>query len=326
MLREAQGLAARIGDDARRARTLALLSTAYWEVGDSAGAIETGERAVQVAERVGEAALRVTANFSLGGAARALGDYRRAVSLLRAILPFTDGPRATEHFGLAGAASVLARGHLAWSLAELGEFPEAVTYADEAIRLAQATEHAFSQTHAQLALGGTLLRQGRLAEAIPVLERGLALTKEAPFLFAPTAADLGVIYVLSGRAEAGVELAERAVAQAERMGRLGRLSLLVTHLGEAHFFAGRRAEAGRQAARALGLATERGERGNLVYAHRLAGLVAAEETSGRMPSVPGGHADAILAGPPGARPHRTRLIPARSRGGRRGRLRRTPDP
>jgi class 3 adenylate cyclase/tetratricopeptide (TPR) repeat protein len=282
LLREALALAAAIEDQARVARTLAVLSAAYWEVGDSVGAIETGERAVAVAERIGEPDLRVMANFSLGGAVRAIGDYRRAVSLLRANLPLTDGERATENFGLAGAASVLTRGHLAWSLAELGEFPEAVERADEAIRLAQAAGHAFSQAHAQLALGGTLLRQGRLAEAIPVLERGLALTKDAPFLYAPTAGDLGVIYVLSGRAEAGVELAERAVAQAERMGRLGRLSLIVTHLGEAYFFVGRRADAARQAERALALATERGELGNQVYAHRLMGLVAAEEDPPRV--------------------------------------------
>ena len=81
---------------------------------------------------------------------------------------------------------------------------------------------------------------------------------------------------MSGRANAGIELAERSVAQAERMGRLGRLSLLVTHLGEAYFFSGRRADAARQAERALALATERGERGNQVYAHRLVGLVASE--------------------------------------------------
>jgi class 3 adenylate cyclase/tetratricopeptide (TPR) repeat protein len=277
LLREAQSLADAAGDHARLARTLALLATAYWEVGDSTGAIETGERAVAAAERVGEPDLRVIANFSLGGAARALGDYRRAVALLRANLPLMDGPRAMEHFGLPGVASVLARGHLAWSLAELGEFSEAVQRADEAIRLAQSARNAFSQAHAHLALGGTLLRQGRLAEAIPVLERGLALTRDAPFLFAPMAGDLGVIYSLSGRADAGVELAERAVAQAERMGRLGRLSLLVTHLGEAYFFAGRRADAAREAGRALALAVERDERGNQVYAHRLAGLVAAEE-------------------------------------------------
>jgi class 3 adenylate cyclase/tetratricopeptide (TPR) repeat protein len=282
MLREAEVIAAGLEDQARLARTLALLSSAYWEVGDSAGALQAGERAVELTERVGDPALRVMANFSLGGAARAVGDYRRAITLLRANLDLTDGARAAEHFGLAGAASVLTRGHLAWSLAELGEFPEAIQRADEAIRLAQAAPHAFSQAHAQLALGGTLLRQGRLGEAIAALERGLVLTRDAPFLYAPMAGDLGVIYTLSGRAAAGVELAERAVAEAQRMGRLGRLSLIVTHVGEAYFFAGRRADATREGERALRLALERGERGNQVYAHRLLGLIAAEDEPPRV--------------------------------------------
>ncbi len=293
MLREAEAVAAGLQDHARLARTQALLSSAYWEVGDSVGAMESGERAVELAERVDDPALRVMANFSLGGAARAVGDYRRAVTLLRATLDLTAGARAAEHFGLAGVASVLTRGHLAWSLAELGEFPEAVQRADEAIRLAHAAPHAFSQAHAQLGLGGTLLRQGRLGEAIPALERGLALTRDAPFLYAPTAADLGVIYTLSGRAGAGIELGERAVAEAQRMGRLGRLSLIVTHLGEAYFFAGRCADATREGARALRLAFERGEQGNQVYAHRLLGLIAAEDEAPRV-EIARHHFDAAL--------------------------------
>jgi len=277
VLREAEAIAAGLGDDARLARTLALLSSAYWEVGDPTGAMQSGERAVELADRAGDPALRVVANFSLGGAARAVGDYRRAVTLLRAALSLTDGARAGEHFGLAGAASVLTRGHLAWSLAELGEFPEAIAHADEAIRLAQKVPHAFSQAHAQLGLGGTSLRQGRLADAIPALEHGLRLTRDAPFLYAPIAGDLGILYSLSGRVAAGVDLAERAVTEAGRMGRLGRLSLIVTHLGEAYFLAGRRSDAAREGERALRLAVERDERGNQVYAHRLLGVIAAED-------------------------------------------------
>jgi tetratricopeptide (TPR) repeat protein len=86
-----------------------------------------------------------------------------------------------------------------------------------------------------------------------------------------------VIYTRSGRVDAGVALAERGVAQAERMGRLGRLALIVAHLGEAYFFAGRHRDAAVQAERALRLADEHGERGNQVYANRLVGLVAAED-------------------------------------------------
>src|SRR5262249_38833893 len=95
MLREAPALATANKDHARLARTLAQLCSAYWEVGDSEGALETGARAVAVAEQVGDPDLRVMANFSLGGAIRAIGDYPRAVSLLRANLALTDGPGAS---------------------------------------------------------------------------------------------------------------------------------------------------------------------------------------------------------------------------------------
>ena len=294
MLRDAEALAAGLEDRARLARTLALLCSAYWEVGDSPAAFETGRRAVALAEQVASADLRVMANYSLGGALRGVGEYREAIRCLRQNLSLTSGDRAAESFGFGGAASVLTRGHLAWSLSELGEFREARERAKEAIGIAQRAGDAFSQAHAQLALGGTLLRQGRLADAIPVLERGLALTEDAPFLYAPIAGDLGVIYTRSGRADAGVALAAGGVAQAERMGRLGRLSLIVTHLGEACFFAGRRKEAAVQAERAMRLAVEHGERGNQVYALRLLGVLAAEDEPPRAEEARR-HLDAALA-------------------------------
>jgi tetratricopeptide (TPR) repeat protein len=282
MLREAETIAAALGDDARLARTLALLCSAYWEVGDSKAALAAGERAVTLAARVGTTDLRVMANYSLGGALRTVGEYRRAVAVLRDNLDLTAGDRASETFGLTGAASVLTRSHLAWSLAELGEFSEARERAEEAIQFAESAGDAFSQALAHLALGGTFLRQGRFADAIPVLERGHALTRDAPFLDAPIVGDLGVIYTRSGRTETGVAMVERAVVQAEHMGRLGRLSLIITHLGEAYFFAGRLGDATAQAKRALALALDLSERGNQVYAERLLGLVAAEEDPPRV--------------------------------------------
>jgi tetratricopeptide (TPR) repeat protein len=77
------------------------------------------------------------------------------------------------------------------------------------------------------------------------------------------------------------------------MGRLGRLSLIVTHLGEAYFFAGRCADAAREGARALRLALERGEQGNQVYAHRLLGLLAAQDEVPRV-EIARHHFDAAL--------------------------------
>jgi predicted ATPase len=303
VLREAAELAERLGDDRRLARTLALLSNTLHHDGNLPAAIEAGERAVSSAERAGEPDLEAVARFSIGSAFRALGDYRRAEALLRKTLSLLGGASAGETLGLAGLASVVSRSHLAWSLAELGEFPEARRLAAEAIAIASERRHAYSQAQAHLGLGGTLLRQGRMAEALPILERGLALSREAPVLTPPLAGDLGVVYALSGRLSAGLELAERAVAQAERFGRRGRLSLIVTHLGEIRFLAGELDDAARDARRALELAKTHGERGNEVYALRLAALAAAERDPPEGDAALERYGDAlVLAGELGMRP------------------------
>ncbi len=276
VLREALGLAEAMRDEWRLARVLSFLSNALWNVGDSEAAIQIGDRAAAIAERLGEAELEVVANFCRGAAVRALGNYRRAAQYLRRNLSLLTGDLVYKTLGLAGLASVLTRGHLAWSLAELGEFGEARQHSEEALRLAQVADHPYSLTHAHLAMGGILIRQGRVAEAMGRLKRGLELCRDVPFLYPPMAADLALVYALSGRTEAAVELATQAVIRAEEGGRLGRLSLIVTHLGEVCHLAGQTEAALLHARWALELARERGELGNQVYALRLLGLVAAE--------------------------------------------------
>jgi class 3 adenylate cyclase/tetratricopeptide (TPR) repeat protein len=286
LLTEAEALAAGLGDRHRLATTLSLICAAHTELGHSAEAYAAAERAVAVADEVGDRDLQGLANHTLGAMARAAGDYRRAAACLRRCL--ADEPEhVTGAFGLPAAVSVLTRGQLAWTLAELGEFADAVAYAEEAIRLAQAG-NVYGKAHAHLGLGGTLFRQGRLGEAMGVLESGLALTRDVPFLGPPMAGDLAVIYALSGRPHAARELGERAVTEGERMGRIGRLSLMVTHLGEVHLLGTRPEAARREAERALHLARERGERGNEVYSLRLLGVARAAATP---PDVDGARRD-----------------------------------
>jgi tetratricopeptide (TPR) repeat protein len=166
---------------------------------------------------------------------------------------------------------------LAWTLAELGEFVEARRHGEEALSLAQAADHPYSLAHAHLAMGGTLLRQGLFAEAMGVLERGIELCRNVPFLYPPIAADLAVAYAFSGRTSTAMRLATEAVTRAEGGGRLGRLSLIVTHFGEVCHLAGQIETAATRAHWALELALERGELGNQVYALHLLGLLASEQ-------------------------------------------------
>jgi tetratricopeptide (TPR) repeat protein len=107
-----------------------------------------------------------------------------------------------------------------------------------------------------------------------VLERGLTLCADVPVLFPPFAGDLALVRALGGRAMEAVDLATEGVRRAERMGRLGRLSLIATHLGEVQVLAGRLTEAAEHGRRALALARAQKERGNQVYALRLLGDVA----------------------------------------------------
>jgi class 3 adenylate cyclase/tetratricopeptide (TPR) repeat protein len=276
VLRSAESIAARMGDEPRLARALAYRTTIHWEMGESDAAVEAGERAVAIAARVEDLGLQVVGQYSMAGAVRTLGDFPRAVTLLRRSLALATDERRYETFGLPGLASVLGRSHLAWSLAELGEFDDAIGEAEEGIRIAEAAGHGYSLAYGLLGLGGVLLRRGAMTEAETVLARGLALCAEVPVLFPPFAGDLAVVRALEGRIGESVELARQAVTRGERMGRLGRLSLIVTHLGEVLVIAGRAGEAMPHARRALALAVEHKERGNQVYARRLLALAVGE--------------------------------------------------
>jgi tetratricopeptide (TPR) repeat protein len=274
-LREAERLAEALGDEHLLGRVLAFLGQYFINTGDADNALKSGERAHTIAGQTHDFELAVISCLTLGAAWRALGEYRRAAGYLRENVDGLVGDLRRRTFGLAGAAAVLSRGHLAWSLAELGEFGEAVARGREAVPLADSVGDAYSICHAALGLGGTLIRQGRFQEAIPILERGAALGNQVPLLLAPLAADLGIAHARCGRAGQGLAMATQAVESATAMGRLGRLALLINHLAEILLLAGLPDEARARAARALELARQKGERGNQVYALRVNADVAA---------------------------------------------------
>jgi tetratricopeptide (TPR) repeat protein len=273
-LRDAEALAERRGDRRRLARVLSVLGTHFWNVGESDRSVEAGQRAVALAEEIGDLDLQIAGDITLGGAYRSLGQYRRAIEFFRRNVAWLSGDLERQTFGLAGLPAVVSRSHLGWCLAELGEFPEALRLAREGVRLAEAAAHAYSLSHAYLGLGGVLIRQGHFDEAQPVLERGLAACASVPLLFPPIATDLGVAYARTGRVIEGVGLVERGIERASSMGKMGRLALLESHLCDIYFLAGRLADAAAVGARALELATEQKERGNEVYVHRLLGKIA----------------------------------------------------
>ncbi len=168
------------------------------------------------------------------------------------------------------------RDGLAWCLAELGEFAEAMARADEAGRIAREIDHPRSLVVAYRSLGLVSLRRGDLMQAIPPLERAVELCRVIPVraLFDVSAAHLGYAYALSGRLPEGAALIEEALADPAVTG-IANHPLFLAYLGEAHLLAGRRDDALAVARRALDLAHRQKERGNEAWALRLLAEIAA---------------------------------------------------
>jgi tetratricopeptide (TPR) repeat protein len=278
-LREAATLAKALDDQPRLGRISAYMCRYCREMGDHDGAVESGQHALAVAKALGDFALQVMAQHYLGVAYHTLGDYPRAMELLRSNVESLAGDLLHERFSLTGHPSVLSRDWLARCLAELGAFPEGIAHAEEAVRIAEAVDHPNSLIHAYLGVGFLSLRKGDLARAIPVLERCLEFCRVWNILlwFPEAAAALGCAYAFAGRVAEALPLLEQAEQRGAAMGTMGGHALLVGYVSEAYLLAGRMQEAAQLAGRALDLSRDHKERGYQAWALRLLGEIAAHQ-------------------------------------------------
>ena len=273
VLEAARRLADTLGDERRLAQVFSYLSNYYGNVGNSDQALATGERALVLGERARAVDLLIVGNMSVGEIYRTLGNYPKAHEFLSRAVTLIGHDHESDAFGQAGLPAVRARSHLAWTLAELGEFEQARRAASTGLQLADRSHHAYSICHACLGLGGVRVRIGEFEAAITILMRGFATSEQVPLLRPPIAADLGVALARCGRIAEGLSYVDAAVEGATQMGRMSRLPLLLAKCGEIHLLAADPDAATRLAQTALALATEQKERGNEVYARHLLGEI-----------------------------------------------------
>ena len=172
-------------------------------MGEYDRALATGQRALTLATTSGAVDVQLLAQTNLGLAYSAVGDFGQTLDVSRRVLVLLTGERRYTRSGQIGPPlGVLARGHVAWCLAEMGDFAEGTGVGEEAVQIAEAVEQPYSMVIALMWVGLLYCRQGVLHQAVPVLERGLALcqTANAPFFFPLITSVLSTAYALAGQA------------------------------------------------------------------------------------------------------------------------------
>ncbi|HET9490061.1 MAG TPA: adenylate/guanylate cyclase domain-containing protein [Methylomirabilota bacterium] len=268
-LRAAERLAAALGDRRRLGRVCAYLTDYFRQVGDYEQALEAGRRGLAAAEVEGDLGILLATNIYLGHVYYDTGQYGRATAHFRRNVATLGPEMLNEQFGLPYLVSVHSRTWLAVGLVELGLFNEAIEHANEALRIAEGSNHASSLVSAHMGLGRAHLRRGDLERAVPLLERGLELARlwnmrlVLPFL----TDSLGLAYALAGRTVEAFPLLQEALDLHVTMRGTTTQSTRRLSLAQGHLLAGNAVEAALLASRALELAEKNGERGYLAYAH-----------------------------------------------------------
>ena len=307
-LHEAERLAEALGDPRCLSRVSALLGHHFHWIGDHERAIERLQHAFAIACDLGDLGsmlLQLIPTFFLGETHFALGKYRQATRFLQQVRASLTGDLAYERFGMTAAPSICAYQWLVYCLAELGEFVEGTSLANEGVRIAEVIDHPFTLEQMYHSVGYLALRQGDVDRAIPVLERALGICRAANIQSSVPgiASALGHAYALAGRVDEALPLLEQAVERAPALKRGIDLAHCVVSLSEGYLLAGRRDAAVPLAHRALDLSHEYKERGNQAWALRLLGEIAARRDPPQLESAEASYRQALaLAEELGMRP------------------------
>jgi predicted ATPase/class 3 adenylate cyclase len=238
---EAEAVARRLGDRRRLGWISGYLAPHLWGTGDYEHALRAGQEALATAQALGDLALAVIANRYLGHVHYSLGDYRRAARLLRQSVTSLNDDIIRRHFSLPFMTSIATGSWLVLTLAELGEFAEAVERGVHGVETAERAGHAYSVAAASCGLALTYLRQREVERAIASAERALELSRRRAFsgLVGWASAMLGYAYALAGKTDEAVHLLETGTELAQKTQVKVGESLIAAALAEAYLLAGR---------------------------------------------------------------------------------------
>jgi class 3 adenylate cyclase/tetratricopeptide (TPR) repeat protein len=166
------------GKQNRRDKVCAALchmSMVSWFEGRYAEGLEQSEKALAIANEIGNLPLTFAAKFMLASVLHGMADMSRAIGLQRELCAMLSGRLETARLGAAGIPGSIVRSFLCWFLMEVGSYEEGLTLVKRALEIAEQEREPYSEMLARLGLGRSLIKLKRNQEAVKCLEIAIAL-------------------------------------------------------------------------------------------------------------------------------------------------------
>ena len=277
-LEEVGAMAEAAGDEERLGRASAFMANAHLMLGNVEQGITLAERARRIGQQRKDAALLAFAWCHLGQLRYVGGDLGGAVAALATCREWLQSDDVRPRRSIVQLYGVVVECFVALAQVGRGALPEADAAAARCVAITEENAAPFYRALAGWAVGSVRLARGDVATGLASLRRACAECDEADIrsIHPWIAGELGLACVLDGRADEGVAILDRAVAEAASLHLLAGQSLRLDHLAQATAAAGRPAEARDIAVRAVEGATRHREHGFL--ASSLRSLAAIEIT------------------------------------------------
>jgi predicted ATPase/class 3 adenylate cyclase len=252
-VQQAEELARAIGDQRRLGSALVYQTSYLRSVVDHREAVETGERAIEVAKELGDLSMQIAATDVTACSYHELGQFQRAIKLTRGNIANVVGALTNDRLGQHQLPSVSSRVTLGFCLGWMGDFSAAIEQGDTSIGIAESANHPNTLMFASSAIGLLYALRGDQSKAVALLERAIATSYSAGFAApnAALAAFTGHGYAVAGRVDEAVDMLEFAQTQFTKTGHIPCTSLWTGWLAGAYRQAGRLDEARESAERAV---------------------------------------------------------------------------
>jgi class 3 adenylate cyclase/tetratricopeptide (TPR) repeat protein len=195
-----------------------------WFEGRCGDGREQSEKALKIAEELGNLPLVIATKSMLALALFGTADMTRAIALQRELCKTLSGDLETARLGAIGIPGSIARSFLSWFMMEVGLYDEGLNHVSRALEIAMREGEPYSEVLARIGMGRNLLKLRRPRDAADCLEAAMSLTEQYGYdpALPHVAGLLASALAGAGEAQRAVDMVEAWLARGllERTGRL----------------------------------------------------------------------------------------------------------